>query len=224
VSVMVRMHDVDSFIEESQIEDETRRRLAGYAVRSAKLLNKVEGAVLKPAKEDSSIVVSVLDRFDEQANHLWDKVKDDYSFITERTTEYLNWRYRDPRGGVYTVLQAVKDGELLGYIVMRISSWENRREGMILDVLTLPGRVDCLGALVREGLRFFDESGVNEIYYLGVLGNPYTKYLRKFGFLNTKTGIRVTVNKKMANDEDFSKFQAASPDRLLFQYGDLDWI
>jgi hypothetical protein len=112
---------------------------------------------------------------------------------------------------------------MLGYIVLRINSYEGRREGFIVDVLTLQDRYDCFEALIGKGLRFFDEANVNAVYYRGVLGHPYVNSLKGFGFLDSRTVVNVYYS-IMVDRENFSQFEAALPRRLLFHWGDLDVI
>ena len=223
ITKLVRIRDVDLFIKEARIKNDSKKLFVRYAAHAAKMFNKVEKLGVRPVKANSRITISNVDQFDERVDLLWDAVEENYLFITERKSVYLNWRYRDPRGGVYTVKQAVQDDEMCGYIVLRINSWEDQREGFIVDILTLQDRYDCFDALVGEGLRFFDEAGVNVINYCGVTGHPYIKSLRKFGFLDSGTFVNIYYN-KMVDGEDFSRFQAALPGRLLFHYGDFDWI
>ena len=222
IPILIRINDVDLFVKDVRFKNESKYFIR-YAVQAAKVLNKVEELVAEHPKANSRVSVTNLDQFDKRVNLLWDAVKENYCFIAERTAEYLNWRYRDPRGGVYTVKQAVQDDEMLGYIVLRINSYEGRREGFIVDVLTLPDRFDCFEALVGEGLRFFDEAGVNVVYYCGVLGHPYDKSLRELSFLDSRKFVNVYYGSRVEG-EDISQFEAASPGRLLFHYGDLDRI
>jgi hypothetical protein len=223
VSNLVRIRDVDLFVKEATIRNDSKKHFIRYAVHTAKILNKVKKLGVRPVYSNSRIFISDVDQFDERVNHLWDAVKEKFFFIAERKSGYLNWRYRDPRGGVYTVKQAVQDDEMRGYIVLRINSWEGSREGFIVDILTLQNRLDCFEALISEGLRFFDEAGVNIINYCGVASHPYVKSLMEFGFLETRTFVNIYYN-KMVDGEDYSQFQAAFPGRLLFHYGDFDWI
>lgn len=223
IPILIRVNDVDLFVKDTAIKDNQKKHFLRYLVHTAKMYNKFERLAVRPVKENSRISVTNLDQFDERVDFLWNVVKEDYFFIKERTSGYLNWRYRDPRGGVYTVKQAVQDDEVLGYIVLRIKSYEGRREGFIVDILTLQDRYDCFEALIGEGLRFFDEAGVNAVYYCGVLRHPYVKFLRRFGFLNSRRYVNVYYGIRAAG-EDFSQFEAASPGRLLFHYGDIDWI
>ena len=112
---------------------------------------------------------------------------------------------------------------MLGYVVLRINSFEGRREGFIVDVLTLQGRFDCFDALIGEGLRFFDEADVNVVNYSGVRGHPYVGSLRGFGFMDSREFLNVYYN-SVVDDDCFSQFESALPERLLFHYGDLDVI
>ena len=224
ITKLVRIKDIDLFVKDTRINNDIKKHFLRYAVRAAKLFNNVEMLGVRSVKANSRIVISNVDQFDERVNLLWGAVKNDYFFITERSSGRLNWRYRDPRGGIYTVKQAVQDDEMLGYIVLRINSWEGRREGFIVDILTSQDRYDCFDALISEGVRFFEEADVNVVNYCGVTGHPYVRSLKKIGFFDIRFFTINIYYNKMVDGEDFSQFEVALPDRLLFHYGDFDWI
>jgi hypothetical protein len=242
ITILIRINDVDLFVKDALIA-RARKGVASlvkgdfhafyvafkpmkYArdiIHVTKAFNKVDNLVVKPIKSNSSILITNLDQFDERVNLLWNAVEDRYCFIKERTSGYLNWRYRDPRGGIYTVKQAVQDDEMIGYIVLRINSYEGKREGFIVDVLTPQDRYDCFEALIGEGLRFFDEAGINVVKYCGVSDHPYVEYLKGLGFRDSRELVNIYYGIR-ANGEHFSQFETASAGTLLFHYGDFDWI
>ena len=107
---------------------------------------------------DTSIEVEDIGFFDEGADELWDKSKDYYDYAVVRDREYLNWRYCDPRGGRYFCKGAFEDGKLVGYAVLRINAIEEDYSvGFIVDLFTLPERLDVVAKLVDESIVFYKE-------------------------------------------------------------------
>lgn len=172
----------------------------------------------------AGLEVGHIDRFDERIDAFWERMSGAYGFITERTKEYLNWRYRDPRGGAYSVMQAEEDGAIIGYIVLRINRWvDGLPEGYVVDLCTLKNRLDCAEVLINEAVRLFDDAGVNTVSYWGVKGHPYTEVFKRFGFIDSRYKIALAYNNVNLNEE-YVAFKNLSADEVLFQYGDSDWI
>jgi len=221
---LIRIRDIDLFITKNQTISNLRKHLLKYAIHLAKLYNWLENVTTPPREKISGLKVTDMDRFDERIDAFWERIKDSYSFITERTQGYLNWRYRDPRGGIYAVKQAVENGIIVGYMVLRVNRYvESSPQGYIVDLCTLKTRLDCAEALVNEAVRFFDDAGVNVVNYWGVKGHPYMGIFKRFGFLDSRNKIGVGYDNININEEE-DTLKNLSPDKILFQYGDSDWI
>ena len=103
---------------------------------------------------------------DERIEMFWNGIKDHYSFIVNRSKEDLNWRYCDPRAGCFVVKQAEEGGRILGYSALRVNRYrEDYPVGFIVDLLTLPNRLDVADALVKDAVRYFDDENINIVNY-----------------------------------------------------------
>ncbi len=105
----------------------------------------------------------------------------DFDFALVRDAAYLRWRYLDPRGGEFTLLQAEHEGELLGYLAFAL--YEERCR--IADLLVRPGRVDVASALVGEAVARAREAGPAAVACWLPAGHPYAEALRSHGFLDS---------------------------------------
>ena len=77
-----------------------------------------------------------VDTFDEGFDRFWKKISHLYNIIGVRSSIYLNWRYIFKTDGGYTIFRCIKNGEVHGYIVLKISDeCLNERIGLILDFL-----------------------------------------------------------------------------------------
>ena len=153
-------------------------------------------------------------------------MKDDYYFIIERTQKYLNWRYCDKRGGDYYVVTAEEGGDVLGYIVLRVNrKLEDYPVGTIVDLLTLPGRLDVARQLIVHAVDYFDESKVISMNVWTVKGHPYDVLYGGYGFLELNRKVRKFFNTTPVDvGEEWGLFESAVPGQLHVQYGDADWI
>jgi hypothetical protein len=117
-------------------------------------------------------------RFDNRVTALWETAAPSYRFCIERTADYLNWRYADPRAGCYTIRFAEEAGELLGYSVLG----GTRSRGVIADLFAHPGRPDVLGSLVDDAVAFFEDAGRTAARCWSPRNHPLAALLRERGF------------------------------------------
>ena len=220
----IRVRDVDLLLRNIKAQSSLEKQFTRYAIHLSKTFNILERLILSPSRKPNNVEVSNLDRFDDSVGSFWSRIKDDHLFITERSSEYLNWRYRDPRGGDYIVMQAVVNGEMVGYVALRINRFiEDFPQGYIVDLCTQMDRLDYAEALVGESVRFFDDVGVNVVYYDGVKSHPFFGVLKRFGFLDSRRRVNVTYSRINMSEGD-EAFKHSLPKNILFQYGDFDWI
>lgn len=175
---------------------------------------------------DDDFDVLVGGYFDDRVDVFWDDLKDKYSFIVERNLDYLTWRYSDLRGGKYDTIQVFQDGVLVGYSVLRVNEYqEDYPLGYIVDLIAFPLDVLVQEKLVRESIDFFDERNVNVIMSFVVKGHPFENTMKKFGFVNVRIENHVFLTSLSPSSKDLvQKIIQAPPEKLLYQYGDADWI
>jgi len=170
------------------------------------------------------IEINEVEKFDEKHDAFWGEIKDEYNFIVERDSGYLNWRYRDIRGGDYKVKQAIEGGKVAGYIVLRINRYEkDYPEGYIVDLLTLPGRLDIAEVLIREADRWFTEQRINIVHALIIKGHPYEGLLDGNGYLGDQIRYHLFY-RKINIGEEINYFIKSPSSKIHFEWGDLDWI
>lgn len=117
--------------------------------------------------------------FDERFDEFWEEASEPYEFIIERTRDYLNWRYSEPRAGSFTALAAEQDDRILGYVVLKRSYGK----GHIADLLARPSRHDVVASLLRVALDHFRELGVSSVECWSPRTHPNRRELRRAGFL-----------------------------------------
>ncbi len=125
----------------------------------------------------------VLDSFDDSFDDLFERVAAVVPCLAEKDAAFLRWRYGpgSPQAPV-TVLGVRSRGRMLGYAVLKAAF--HGQDGYILDLTTLPGRQDVVGALLRETVRSFRRMGVQIIRYRFAESptSPRSTDLRRLGF------------------------------------------
>lgn len=218
----VRIQDIDLHLQMNPTENAWLKK---YGFHFVKLLNKFRSALRVSSLPEEDFRISKVHSFDGNINVFLDEIKSHYAFIVERTRDYLNWRYCDPRGGNYIIKIAEADGRTLGYSVLRINRYvRSYPVGYIVDLLTLPDRLDVTDALVADAVNYFDSNCINMIRCQVVKNHPYEKLLKGCGFAKSGYGIDLFYDIYAKIGEELNKLQTRIPDRIHFVYGDYDWI
>lgn len=218
ISHMIRVKDVSLHMKVKSVENAW---IVGFGFSVLKTLNMVINGLIPTVKRESDFRISDISSFDDGIDVFWSKVKDSYSYILERKMDHLNWRYCDPRGGAFHVKQAVKDGEILGFIATEVREGEGYSEGYILDLLALPSRSDVADALLKEACKYFDGLGVNAVHYQVVKGHPYQLLSTKSNFIDTLRTIDMHIFTTFTDaDRERDTLMASLPGKVYFNYGD----
>lgn len=189
-----------------------------------KTLNRIRNTLNQPSPSTAEFHIKKINSFDDRIELFWYGIMNHYSFIQERSNEYLNWRYCDYRGGDYVVKQVEECGFIIGYIVLRI----NRRRddypvGYIVDFLTLPHRLDVANALIKDAVLYFKDQKVNTVHAWIVKNHPYERVLKRYGFLDIRKRVHLSYN-PLIEEGEFYKLKGALSHKLYFILGDTDAI
>jgi GNAT superfamily N-acetyltransferase len=170
-------------------------------------------------RETPTWSVSTIDKFDDRMEAFLRETLRSFDFVQERSTEYLNWRYCDPRGGRFTVRVAEQNNRVLGYIVWKKSG----AYGHIVDFLALPGRADVARSLLEDALRILEKTGIKCARCWMVAYHPYFELLRRCGFIVSKkkpdAGYR-----PLRLDESELQFLAQRNAKIHVMLGDSDYV
>jgi GNAT superfamily N-acetyltransferase len=98
--------------------------------------------------------------FGESFDRLWDKASSGYDFVAERKSGYLEWKFHEVPYVDYEVYQALRDDELVGYIVLRIAVKNDVRLGLIIDLFAHPEDRGAIDALVEWAATWGRQNGV----------------------------------------------------------------
>jgi hypothetical protein len=215
ISYMVRIRDLDLHLKMRPVDNPGLVK-GGYMVK--KKINDL----MTPSTSEYSIndfSIQTVDKFDNSSDSFWDQIKDDYDFISDKGSLRLNWRYLDPRAGNFIVKKAVKDGEVLGFIVLEYRNSGDYPEGFISDLLTLPNRLDVAGALLNDACLYFERLNVNSTYFLVVRDHPLQKIVKKYGYVDSDKSPNIICEPKHISNE-FSMVRTSLPRKIYFSYMD----
>ena len=132
----------------------------------------------------------------------------------ERTSAYLNWRYRDNPLGCYLLLTARFEGELKGYAVYT----ETELVATIIDIFGFQEKnviVGLLDAIVRN-VRF---RGSETVDVSIIEGHPWIPFLQSGGFRPRETAPVIITDLHLGTVDKTTDDRQAS---LLLMQGDRD--
>lgn len=203
----------------------TNALLKELGYRSVRAFEKTRGYISKD-KEYSKGNIEIKDcvQFDERIDSFWSKIKDRYSFIIERSHEYMNWRYRDPRAGIYNVKTAELNEEIIGYIVTRVNKYKKYWTAYIIDLLTLSNENDVGNLLLEHALNDLDDQDVNITRFWALENHPLTEIVRKQGFLPIRKDPISILIKPLHGQEEYNKIKNLPIEQIHFQIGDTEWM
>lgn len=132
-----------------------RRRIAGAARR---LLGGRRGRATTARDTLDRGVLEPLERFDERADELWQRVVPHFDLIRLRDAAYLNWRYAPPGGPSQTF--AITEGDrMLGYAVFKPTNGA----GLITELLVDPEIPGAAHSLLRAGASYLRDAGCDQL-------------------------------------------------------------
>ena len=134
-----------------------REKLEGWTLMAHRI-DVLAAHVAPPEPFDAGVTIGEADRVDEAIDAFCLEALRPFRLALLRTNGYLNWRYRDERGGGGTLLLARDGGAVAGLAAVRVSNGV----GYIAELLTQPGRSEVAGALARECLRRIHAAGAEK--------------------------------------------------------------
>jgi hypothetical protein len=213
-SDLVRIRDIDSFIEKYKIENAS-------LLKTSFLLNKpsiVLNENCRTPRNDFTLVD--VDKFDEKFETFLDNIADDYDYILQRNRDYMNWRFKQNPNVKYRIKAALSDNRVIGYVVLEIANDNGYLVGSIFDLLTLRDRVDIVRTLFDEAVKYLDSLNIDCISMTTMQGNFYQKIANSLGFINAPYASEVRVSFWGYNEYFYDTIRGLKPEKIYFSYSD----
>lgn len=161
-----------------------------------------------------------LARFDARTDEFWREASTPFAAMPSRDSEYLNWRYCDPRAGAFELKAMEHEGRILGWVVFRTSYGK----GYIADLLALPGRLDVAAALLADAAAALRRGGVAEVQCWCTANHPYRALLNDAGFSQKRRTVAITFQTTRPGVESLIAPLQAPGALVHFMLGDSDLI
>ena len=199
----------------------TKRVLLKICTASINLIVKALHRSENGPKVDG-LTITKISSFDERINDLWEKVSNDYKIIVVRDKEYLNWRYVDIPNVDYAIYLAEKEGQILGYTVLKCEKQQGLIFGRIFDLVVPLGQESIAHSLILKAIDFFKEEKADLVLHRMIGDEAYCKTLRKSGFIYSRFVSRRARFIARPTTPKISEIFLRDPRHWFVQAGDSD--
>jgi len=160
-----------------------------------------------------------VNHFDSRFDAFWKKVKGDYEIIVVRDSKYLNWRYLKIPHLNYKIYALEKDGEIEGFVVLRISA--SGRKGIIEDILVSADKEGRRLAkiLLSYALKYFKKKGVGGVVAWMLKNSSLSGIFRRRGFFLRPTPHNLLIR---SYGEEFPINYLLNSSKWYVMMGDVD--
>lgn len=130
-------------------------------------------------KNNTRYTFEVPSLFDERFDDLWKRASTRFAIIGERSSSYLNWRYKRSPYNAYSIFALISNGgnSLLGFIVYQTA--QNKTN--IVDLLSLDLE-KTFDSLMSEFINFSSRISVDSISICYAGSQAFVKKITEYGF------------------------------------------
>jgi GNAT superfamily N-acetyltransferase len=158
--------------------------------------------------------------FGEEFDRLWEKASQGYDFIAERKSRYLEWKFHEVPYVTYEVYRAIRDTELVGYVVLRTAVKNDVNLGLIVDLFAHPEDSAAVDALIDWTAEWGRTGSVARLQMF-TFNKPIADRLRSKGFMRLGSPMQFCL--RIHSDHvDASFFQDTRRWHVTFGDSDMD--
>ena len=125
--------------------------------------------------------------FDDRMDSLWSSARDDYAVIGVSNCRYLNWRFVARPDASYSYLIALRENDIVGYLVFRLADRDGMRCGYIVDYLVEKQSAALFSLLLQETEQQMTHGGAKAII-CAIAPAGYRSTLWRYGFYAARLG------------------------------------
>jgi GNAT superfamily N-acetyltransferase len=174
-----------------------------------------------PRRDRDTISIERLDGpFGEEFDRLWETASTGYDFVAERKSRYLEWKFHEIPYVTYEVYQALREEQLVGYIVLRTAVKNGVRLGLIVDLFAHPDDIQVVDALLDWAETWARKNRAARLQMF-TFNRPIAARLRRKGFMRIKSPMQFCLHIH-ADHVDASFFRDTSRWHVTFGDSDMD--
>jgi GNAT superfamily N-acetyltransferase len=178
---------------------------------------RVRDVLRKPKPRSRTVEIVEIARFGAEVDQLWESARGDYPVSFPRNSRFLNWRFVECPDMNYRRFIARRNGQTVGYVVLRRAEKVELPQGFIVDVFARKDDLETVRDLLVHSLETFG----NEVAAVdcAVSHSGIQSLLRELGFFKTRTVLPVCT----CRDAQMRERLLQLKDQWLFTKADHDW-
>ncbi len=164
---------------------------------------------MKKKRIKSHLSIKTITSFDSSFDTFFEIISPLFKMMHVRNHKYLNWRYCANPFYRYTTYVVEKEGDILGFVVLRNKSGREKR-GFILEFFAVQGREDVQHLLLNKITEHFRQRGVDMITCWLFPHSPYYNTFRQHLYMKRKGDLIVVFtggeqDQDTVNSEELKK-------------------
>jgi len=195
------------------------RRTAEVADTAYRLFTR-----LRAASVPSGAAVQRVHSFDSRYDRFWSQQASRLPLAVWRDSAYLNWRYMEPPGGNYEAYALERQGEILGFSVLRLTTTGGRVRGRILELVAIEDDKAIAAPLLAHALGRFYEQRAAAVASWIFSEDPLWRVMRRSGFLSRRQKGRMLLVIPTPDSQLVADDFIADPSNWRISMGDSDEI
>lgn len=130
-----------------------------------------------PQEDAPHLEIAPIASFDDSFTAFWERLRGRFPVMVVRDAAYLNWRFLEVPLRRYVSFAARSDGEVRGFIVLRVAPVSRFDAGLIVDLAVEPGQLGLAAGrrLIDQAYSYFADCDLD---ILGSLALPHTEEFR----------------------------------------------
>jgi len=140
-----------------------------------------------------NVEIQKVNKFHDEINYLWKKVKSKNIMILERDIDFLNWRFSKIFGDYHIYIgRSTKDKSIVGYAVFKKTHIPPLYKIYdIVDLCASPGEDKFISDILKLAIDETKKLGLNAIHCRVPNWHKYANILSKFGFIKTNRFLKM---------------------------------
>lgn len=159
--------------------------------------------------------VTNIDAVAEELDKFWERNKGKFGITIDRNSRYLKWRIFDNPNLSYEFFLAVRQRQVVGYVITKSSEGIGVKLGTIVDLIANDNNEVIFNSILNRAEGIFRENGIYIIHFPTLLSdNSLNKALKRNGFVSFLM-FRKLVRRALGKGQQESLFMARALDDKL---------
>jgi len=124
-----------------------------------------------------------IDEVAEELDRFWERNREKFGITVDRNSRYLKWRVFDNPNVTYEFFLALRQHNIVGYVITQSSEEADNRLGTIVDLIADGNNQEIFDTILNAIVSTFKENGIQGVQFPTLLSDNFlNKALKRNGF------------------------------------------